>query len=474
MTKVNEIAIKNYIKELNAKYKTGDATEHTFHTALKTLLESIFENNGNTIRVINEPKHISGIGAPDFILKENDITLGYIETKRLNDADLQGLNINKEQFTRYKQGLENVLFTDYLTFLLYRGEELIQEVRIGNIFNNVEIKVIKDNYKSFLDLIQNFISFRGSDIESPEKLAILMAGKARLLKEKIYEALQIDDRLQKHLKYFKDNLLNNISDEQFSDLYSQTLVYGLFSARINQQEQYNIKEFNKANIIEYFLPKSNPFLCNLFEFILKNISGISWILDDLINLYSHTNLSEILSYYGSNTKTNDPIIYFYETFLSKYNPEERKKLGIWYTPKPIVDFMVRGIDYVLKHDFNLRDGLLDSSKINIETQEEDEKGKIKKTYKSVHKLQILDPATGTGTFLAEVVRYIYSNMQQQGQIGRWQDYVKDHLIPRLNGFELLMVSYTIALFFSHFQLNYQLNRYLTFLNYYLCNNYYLH
>ena len=241
MAKSNETAIKNYIKELNNSFKTGDATEHTFRPALKTLLESIFENNGNTIRVINEPKHISGIGAPDFILKENDITLGYIETKRLNDADLQGLNINKEQFTRYKQGLENVLFTDYLTFLLYRGEELIQEVRIGNIFNNVEIKGIKDNYKSFLDLIQNFISFRGSDIESPEKLAILMAGKARLLKEKIYEALQIDDRLQKHLKYFKDNLLNNISDEQFSYLYSQTLVYGLFSARINQQEQYNIK-----------------------------------------------------------------------------------------------------------------------------------------------------------------------------------------------------------------------------------------
>ena len=128
----------------------------------------------------------------------------------------------------------------------------------------------------------------------------------------------------------------------------------------------------------------------------------------------------------------------------------------------------------MRHDFNLRDGLLDSSKINIETQEEDEKGKIKKTQKSVHKLQILDPATGTGTFLAEVVRYIYSNMQQQGQIGRWQNYVKDHLIPRLNGFELLMVSYTIALFFSHLLLSYQLNRYLIFLNYDLCNNYYLH
>ncbi|MBU4486138.1 MAG: N-6 DNA methylase, partial [Candidatus Delongbacteria bacterium] len=133
-----------------------------------------------------------------------------------------------------------------------------------------------------------------------------------------------------------------------------------------------------------------------------------------------------------------PIIHFYETFLSEYDPKLRKARGVWYTPHPVVSFIVRAVDDILKTEFNLPMGLADSSKIKIKV---DEHGK--KIEQEVHKVQILDPATGTGTFLAEVIKHIYDNNFKSMQ-GIWSDYAENNLLPRLNGFELLMASYAMA------------------------------
>jgi predicted helicase len=157
----------------------------------------------------------------------------------------------------------------------------------------------------------------------------------------------------------------------------------------------------------------------------------------LIQIFLACNVEEILKNYGKSTKMEDPIIHFYETFLSEYDPKLRKARGVWYTPAPVVNFIVRAVDDILKTEFDMPQGLADTSKTKIKVNLQG-----KQVEQEVHKVQILDPATGTGTFLAEVIKHIYKKFE--GQQGIWSNYVENHLLPRLNGFELLMASYAMA------------------------------
>jgi predicted helicase len=149
--------------------------------------------------------------------------------------------------------------------------------------------------------------------------------------------------------------------------------------------------------------------------------------------------------FGKSTQQSDPIIHFYETFLAEYDPKLRKSRGVWYTPEPVVSFIVRAVDDILKTQFKLPQGLADTSKtkVTIEATEAGSKGKLVKRELELHRVQILDPATGTGTFLAQTIRHIYDSQFSSMQ-GVWSEYVKKDLIPRLNGFEILMTSYAMA------------------------------
>jgi len=156
-------------------------------------------------------------------------------------------------------------------------------------------------------------------------------------------------------------------------------------------------------------------------------------------------VAAIMRNFGKSTRQSDPIIHFYETFLAEYDAKLRKARGVWYTPEPVVNFIVRAVDELLKTKFNLPQGLADTSKtkVMLDVIEPGSKGKSVKKEKELHRVQILDPATGTGTFLAQVVRHIHDSQFASMQ-GAWPQYVKEHLIPRLNGFELLMTSYAMA------------------------------
>jgi len=209
----------------------------------------------------------------------------------------------------------------------------------------------------------------------------------------------------------------------------------MFAARLHDP---TLSNFNRQEAAE-LIPKSNPFLRKLFGYIAgPDIDDrIKWVVENLSEIFLACNVEDILKDYGKATKTEDPIIHFYETFLSEYDPKLRKARGVWYTPAPVVNFIVRAVDDILKTEFNLPQGLADTSKTKIKV---DVQGK--KVEQEVHKVQILDPATGTGTFLAEVVKRIHQNFE--GQQGIWSNYVETHLLPRLNGFELLMASYAMA------------------------------
>jgi predicted helicase len=173
---------------------------------------------------------------------------------------------------------------------------------------------------------------------------------------------------------------------------------------------------------------------------------IVWVVDGLADIFRATDVAGLLKNFGKATQQQDPIIHFYETFLAEYDPKLRKSRGVWYTPEPVVNFIVRAVDDILKDEFDLNDGLADTSKtqVKVNTDVKDKRSPTgyKQEEREVHKVQILDPAAGTGTFLAEVIKQIHSKFE--GQQGIWATYVEEHLIPRLNGFEILMASYAMA------------------------------
>lgn len=444
--------IQGYIQAINAKFITGKTTEHSFRGDLQSLIEAII---GTEFTVINEPKR-QDCGAPDYIIEKKGIPIGFIEAKDIGDKDLEGKkkNGNKEQFDRYKASLNNIVFTDYLDFYFYQEGELVTKISIGEIVGN-QIKALPENFSMFESLISNFSIYVGQTIKSPQKLAKMMANKAKLLAEILERAVTSDEdnhedsTLKAHFEGFKQILIHDITPKGFADVYAQTIAYGMFAARLYDS---TLKTFSRQEAAE-LIPKSNPFLRRLFGYIAgPDIDDrIKWIVDSLADIFLHCNVQEILKTYGRSTRMNNPIIHFYETFLSEYDASLRKARGVWYTPEPIVDFIVRAVDEVLKTEFGLSEGLADTTKTKIKiknpTKDRRHKDGYVTTEKEVHKVQILDPATGTGTFLSQVIKHIYQDFE--GMQGIWSNYVEKDLIPRLNGFELLMASYAMA----HLQLN---------------------
>jgi predicted helicase len=402
------------------------------------------------IRATNEPKRQS-CGAPDYILTKKDIPVGFIEAKDVGDKDLEGKkkSVNKEQFDRYKASLDNLIFTDYIDFHLYNDGEFITKIAIAEITEK-GIIALPQNFARFENLIKDFCVHIGQNIKSSKKLAEMMAGKARLLSDIIGKALTSDEThnedstLKDQMLAFRQILIHDITPKSFADVYAQTIAYGMFAARLHDP---TLDTFSRQEAAE-LIPKSNPFLRKLFGYIAgPDIDDrIKWVVDSLTDIFLACNVEEILKNYGKSTKMEDPIIHFYETFLSEYDPKLRKSRGVWYTPQPVVNFIVRAVDDILKTEFDLPQGLADTSKtkIKVNTQTADKRSATgyKQLEQEVHKVQILDPATGTGTFLAEVVKHIHKKFQ--GQQGIWSNYVETHLLPRLNGFELLMASYAMA------------------------------
>ncbi len=441
---------QHYVESINSRFKLGNATEHTFRGDLAQLIETLVPD----IVATNEPKR-QKCGAPDYILTRKEIPIGFIEAKDIGDKDLDGNKKtgNKEQFDRYKASLENLIFTDYINFHLYRNGEFVTKISIAEVMGN-QIKALPENFSTFENLIKDFALYVGQTIKSPKKLAEMMAGKARLLADIIANALMSDENsssnstLRDQMEAFKEILIHDITPKAFADVYAQTIAYGMFAARLHDA---TLPTFSRQEAAE-LIPKSNPFLRKLFGYIAGPDldDRIKWIVDSLVDIFLACNVEEILKDYGKSTKMENPIIHFYETFLSEYDPKLRKARGVWYTPAPVVNFIVRAVDDILKTEFHLPQGLADTSKtkITLNTQNfNKKKQKYETVEQEVHKVQILDPATGTGTFLAEVVKHVHQKFA--GQQGIWSNYVEKHLIPRLNGFELLMASYAMA----HLQLD---------------------
>jgi predicted helicase len=442
-------SLKQYINELNKQYKTGIAREHSYRPALKDLLQSLLPK----MVVTNEPAHFE-CGAPDYIIsREKDhLPVFFVEAKDVNDNDLDGRNKNghKEQFDRYKQALDYIIFTDYLDFHLYEHGEFRDSVRIAEIKGD-KIVGISEAEDKFINIIQHLGSSAIQRITTAPRLAKLMAGKARLLAKIIESAMNDEtqsyenDNLRGQYNAFKEVLIQELKKEEFADIYAQTIAYGMFAARLHDDTPEDFSREEAARLI----PKTNPFLRQIFNNLAGNDldERIAWVVDDLVTVFQATNLQKIMASYSRDKLHHDPMIHFYEDFLSEYNPKLRKSKGVWYTPQPVVGFIVRAVDEILQKEFGLPEGLADYSMIEREVAVEQSRDRrttdgMKHEKRKFHRVQILDPATGTGTFLAEVVNQIYDRYRDNQ--GIWQQYVEQHLLPRLNGFEILMASYAVA------------------------------
>ena len=406
----------------------GNATEHTFRGDLKLLLEGMQAG----VTATNEPKR-QKCGAPDYQVTRGDLTLGYIEAKdvgiSLEDTE------DTEQLKRYLPALENLILTDYLEFRWYvRGEQRLEasagkwNKKSGKLLQNTAgIAQLETLLKSFLDQTPQVIT-------AAQPLAERMAHLTHLIRDVVLEAIK-NDELSADLKdlwtAFEKTLVPNLQAADFADMYAQTLAYGLFAARVNHKGPGSFNRIKAGREI----PKTNPLLQKLFFTLtgpgMDDEPHIGFV-DDLATVLEHADIEAILQDFGRRSGHVDPIFHFYETFLAAYDPEVRERRGVYYTPQPVVSFMVRSVDLLLKKHFGLKEGLGDSSK--VQTADGEEKPRV----------LVLDPATGTGTFLYEVIHLIRERYRTGSNKGMWGSYVSSHLLSALYGFELMMAPYAVA------------------------------
>jgi len=429
---IDNAIFKDYLAKVEQAYKAGNATEHTHRPTLKDLLES-FESG---IIATNEPKRIK-CGAPDYIITRKDIPLGFVEAKdigvSLDEAE------KSEQLKRYRDGLSNLILTDYLEFRWYVSGELRLSARLAKPQTNCKLRAEAEGAQQLTDLLQSFFAENIPVIASPKELATRMAALARLIRSIIGKTFSEEGEhgaLHEQMEGFRKVLLHDLTAEQFGDMYAQTICYGLFAARCNSTGAH----FTRTHAA-YDLPKTNPFLRKLFSHIAgpELDERIVWAVDNLAELLDRADIAAILQDFGRATKQEDPVVHFYETFLGAYDQKMREARGVYYTPEPVVSYIVRSVDTILKKDFKLGAGLADASKVTLTRPKQ--RGKGTETIET-HKVQILDPATGTGTFLYSVIGQIYQSFA--GNKGMWPGYVQENLLPRLYGFELLMAPYAVA------------------------------
>lgn len=405
-----------YLKSIQSDLQRGNATEHTYRSAIEALIESA----GKGINASNDPKHIE-CGAPDFIVERRKVPLGYIETKDVG-TDLDKIE-KSEQMKRYLKALHNLILTDYLEFRWYvNGEK--------RLTTHLAARTPKDRLvKNPLGeevlgrLLAGFLETETPTVNTPKELAERLADSTHFIAEQIESALASGDAsikqpLEEQYRVFKDTLLPALKPGEFSDLYAQTVTYGLFAAKISAPE---CDPFSLEDAYKYL--RRIPFLRTLFLNVNEQLDEIEIIrpyLQDIVSLLNRTNIHEILADFGKRTRTEDPVVHFYETFLAKYDSKMRESRGVYYTPEPVVQFIVRSVDEILKTRFNKPWGLADDS------------------------VKVLDPAAGTGTFLYYVIQRVHDEIVNvRGQGGQWVQKSKQ-LLNRLFGFELLIPPYTIS------------------------------
>lgn len=437
----------SYLQRIEENLTSGDATEHTHRAALEALLETVDDD----IAAINEPKRIA-CGAPDFSLQRDGLTIGYVEAKDVG-TPLDAAE-DTDQLRRYKEALPSLVLTDYLEFRWFVDGEHRMTARLAHAGPDGTLRPVEGGTEQVRTLLDQVLSRTQEPIAEAQTLADRMAQTAHMIHDIVVEALEqneASDLLVDLRRVFADALVPDLDTpakaSEFADMYAQTLAYGLFAARVNHNDaEGTFQRIGAAREI----PKTNPFLRKLFDAITGpdlDEEPYAGFVDDLVQLLATADIRSVLEDFGARTQQEDPVVHFYETFLKEYNPKLRELRGVYYTPAPVVSYITRSVDHLLGEHFSL-DGLADTT--TFTHRYEDDGGTT--IEEEQQRVLVLDPACGTGTFLYHIVDHIRSQFMQAGNAGLWSAFVRDHLLPRLFGFELLMAPYAVA----HLKLGMQL------------------
>ena len=446
MEKSLQKAVETYLYDLVAQLDSGHAKEHAYRPALQRLMESF-----DDVTAVNDPKR-SEHGNPDFVfLKKSNpsIIRGYAEAKDV-DKDLD-VEERSEQMERYS-GYANLYLTNYLEFRFFRNGEkyktiVLAEVRKGKLRPDFA------QMESFIRELNAFVTLPPEKITSGKRLAEIMGAKARRARDDVEEFIgEGDEDLRRIMDMIRDRLVPDIDPARFADMYAQTLVYGLFVARFSDRTPATFSRQEARDLV----PKTNPFLRAFFDHIAgaEFDDRLGYIVDELCDVFRVSDVESIVSKHlkvaDVTGADKDPIIHFYEDFLAVYDKTVKKALGAYYTPVPVVRFIIESVDRILRDHFSIAEGLASSETITYTpkagTHRLSDGAKVVAVAAAqpieIARVQILDPATGTATFLNETIKFI--RQQFEGQEGRWPKYVEDNLLDRLYGFELMMAPYTVA------------------------------
>jgi len=416
--------LEQYLKNLTNTFQRGDAREESYYANLDELIkETAAFLKVKNIDVTILPKKTEA-GNPDFrIWDGKNHTTGYIEAKDPSTANLDYIE-GTEQLKRYCDTFPNVILTNFYEFRLYRGGQRIAQVMIGRstIARQLHTPPPVENCDQFKDLFETFFSFSLPKIKTARSLAIELAKRTRFLCDEVI-AVEIEEDGTKGQKQiigvfeaFKKYLIGTLTERQFADLYAQTITYGLFAARTRANG-----EFTRRLAFDY-IPNTIGILRDVFRFISleEPPKSLQIIVEDIAELLHVTDVKKILHEYYSTGKGKDPIIHFYETFLSTYDPEIRERRGVYYTPEAVVGYIVRSIHSILKTHFDLSDGLASPE------------------------VKLLDPAGGTLTFPAAAIHLAAKEFTTKYGEGGLHHWIKNHILQDFYAFELMMAPYAIG------------------------------
>ncbi len=415
-----EKALSVYFKEIHKIYTGGDFREESFYPVLKRLFEEysqLFQTQAGASVLVLPKKTEAGI--PDFRIGKNGEIVGYIEAKP-PDASLREIE-DSEQLNRYRDSLPNLILTNFLEFRLYRYADPIDKVEVGRQFTLQTLKYppAPEKVDLFFELLEKFFSFSTPEIQKSSDLSIQLAKRTRFLEHILQEELsRKNEEISRFYKAFQEELIGTLTKERFADLYAQTITYGLFAARMNVQNGFKRETAWKS------IPESLPLLKEIFYSMTGPHfpESLTWIVDDISQMLEKADISSILKEFKTTRWDEDPVIHFYETFLATYNPEERERLGVYYTPLPVVSYIVRSIHKLLKDKFGKGEGFATSD------------------------VTLLDPAAGTLTFVVQAIKQVQKELEEKKKEGLITSYIEEHVLPHFHAFEILVAPYTVGHF----------------------------
>ena len=420
-------------------------TEHSDRAALEILLQTAADDAEPGAHVQHEPiRDKSGLGSPDFKVTRGGRIAGYVEVKTIDEPLSKVLR--SDQIKKYRKLSDNIVLTDYLDFCWIKPDDSVVRHRLAHSedLSARTLRLNPDSVEAVRLLLRGFFTATPARITRSQDLALALARRAAMLRDFLttelirQEKQHTEGRLFALFQAFRVQVFHDLTVADFTDAFGQMLAYGLFLARLNAGPAQTIT----LNNVRQFIPGSFALIRELVRFLEEmneeEYRDIRWVIDEILSIVNGIELASIqgdLSFRARKAISRkvragdeeehrlferDPFIYFYEDFLKAYDAAMRKGRGVYYTPPPVVNFIVRAVDDILKDSFGIRDGLADHRKVTV-----------------------LDFATGTGTFLLEVFERIFETIGG-ADAGRADQIVREHLTKNLFGFEYLIAPYTIA------------------------------